>query len=245
MRRRTDAVSWIYDHRAGVFALVTLALVMAILFVGSKIIIRTPQSDDAIVVDLRTVEELREEARRLQREVTQRQSAADAAYIRNAVSNEGAAESDERSSRALGLTDRFDDAAGRMSANRDAWDQGLRDIEAMRSASGDNGDSANVNRDSRAKGTVQVSFSLINPLRYSADLVNPGYRCERGGEVTVQITVSRGGDVVAAAVDRASSAGDDCMFETALDAARRSRFNVDSSAPERHTGTITYLFIPQ
>jgi TonB family protein len=244
VRRKRATVTWIYDHRAGVFALVALALVMAILFVGSRIIVRTPAPDDAILVDLRTVEELREEARRLQREVTLRQSSADGGYIRNAVSNEGAELRDDRNTDMSGMREAIDDATSRMRANRDAWDQGLAEIGAMRNEKGASGEN-NVNNDSRAKGTVQVSFSLINPVRYSVDLVNPGYRCERGGEVTVQITVDRSGDVVAAVVDRASSTSDACMHETALDAARRSRFNVEPAAPERHTGTITYLFIPQ
>jgi TonB family protein len=90
-----------------------------------------------------------------------------------------------------------------------------------------------------------VSFSLSNPTRYSDNIVVPGYRCEKGGEVVVDITVNRSGDVVAAAVNKGLSDSDNCMHETALDAARRSRFNLDGSAPERQTGTITYLFIPQ
>jgi TonB family protein len=75
--------------------------------------------------------------------------------------------------------------------------------------------------------------------------VNPGYRCERDGTVVVQIAVDRGGNVVGATVDKASSTADDCMHRTSLDAALRSRFDVNTAAPERHTGTITYIFIRQ
>ncbi len=243
IKRRSDPVTWIYDHRAGVFSLVALALVMSILFIGSRIAVRSPRAADGIIVDIRTVEELQQEAERLRREVTLRRSSADEGYIRNAVSNEGAELRDDRNLNNADVRGRMDDAAGRLSANRDAWDQGLREIASM---SNDHGEGErNVNNDTRAKGTVQVSFSLLNPTRYSVDLVNPGYRCERGGEVTVRITVNRSGDVVAAAVDGGSSTSDMCMHETALEAARRSRFNVEPAAPERHTGTITYLFIPQ
>ena len=31
----------------------------------------------------------------------------------------------------------------------------------------------------------------------------------------------------------------------ALEVAMRSRFNVDPSAPGRHSGTVTYVFVPQ
>ena len=245
VKRRTNAVTWIYNHRAGVFSLVVLALVLAILFIGSRIVIRTPVADDNILVDLRTVEELREEARRLEREVRMRQSEADMSAIRNAVSNEGAELRDDN--RTSDMFSRADQTNESMRGNRDAWDRGLRDIEAIRGSreGEDNANLRNANNDSRAKGTVQISFSLVNPTRYSVDLYNPGYRCERGGEVTVQITVNRNGDVVSAAVDKASSTNDVCMHETALDAARRSRFDVNPAAPDRHTGTITYIFIPQ
>ena len=38
---------------------------------------------------------------------------------------------------------------------------------------------------------------------------------------------------------------DEMMRSEALKAARASRFNIDNTAPEKHTGTITYTFIPQ
>ncbi len=245
MKRPTDAVTWIYDHRAGVFSLVALALVMAILFIGSKIVVRTPVSDDSIIVDLRTVEELRQQAERLSREVRQRQSEADLSQIRNAISNEGV---EMRDNPALSdMSNRIDATNESMRGNRDAWDEGLREIEAMKGTQegADEQNTRNSNNDVRVKGTVQISFSLINPTRYAVYIHNPGFRCEHGGEVTVNITVNRNGDVVAAAVDKGTSSNDVCMHEAALDAARRSRFDVNSSAPERHTGTITYIFIPQ
>ena len=61
-------------------------------------------------------------------------------------------------------------------------------------------------------------------------------------DVVVEITVNRAGEVVNA---RVQSGGDECMRESALRAARVSRFNIDQSAPARQQGTITYIFIPQ
>ena len=96
--------------------------------------------------------------------------------------------------------------------------------------------------DRKVKGSVTVSFSLVDPLRQSVDLNVPAYRCEAGGQVVVAIVVNRAGEVTSA---RVVEGGDDCMREAALRAARISTFNIDSSAPVRHQGTITYTFIPQ
>lgn len=243
IKRRRDAATVVYDHRAGIFSIVIFFLALAVAFVGSKIVVRTPEPAGGILVDLRTVEELRHEAERLAREVRMRQSTADEAYIRNAISNEGAELRDDRNTNTSDLQNRLHDATGRMNANRDAWDRGMRDIDAMGADRG--GKTGNANGDVRTKGRVMVSFSLVDPTRYSDNLVTPGYRCERGGEVVVNITVGRSGDLLSASVERSLSDADACMHEAALDAARRSRFTPDASAPERHTGTITYTFIPQ
>jgi TonB family protein len=197
------------------------------------------------VLDLRTLEELRQEKQRLEREVRLRQSQAldENAFVSNAISNENAELRDDRNTDMSAVRDRAQGVDSRINANREAWEQGMREIEAMRNTKDNDGDASK--NDSRAKGRVLVSFSLANPTRYGDNIVVPGYRCERGGEVVVDITVNRSGDVVAAVVNKGLSDSDNCMHETALDAARRSRFNLDSTAPERQTGTITYLFIPQ
>jgi len=244
VKRRTDPVTWIYEHRAGVFSLIALTLAMAILFIGSRIVVRTPLPSDAILVDIQTIEELREEAQRLERENRLLQSQAIAGEVRNIVSNEGAELRDDRNTDMSGMRGQLSDANERMRGNREAYDRSLREIEQMTGPERAEG-KRNSGSDARAAGTVQVSFSLVNPLRHAVDLVNPGYRCERDGTVVVQIAVDRGGNVVAAAVDKGASTADDCMHSTALDAARRSLFDVNTSAPERHTGTITYRFIRQ
>lgn len=244
MRRRTDPVTWIYDHRAGVFSIVALVLLMAILFIGSKIVIRTPLQTNGIVMDLRTVEEMRQETERLQREVRLRQSEADIRNISNAVSNAGAELRDDRNTNMNAMREAIDGNNENMRGNRDAWEQGLQDIEAMRGTR-DGEDDKNADNDSRAPGTVLVEFSLVNPLRLRDGLPVPGYKCETFGKAVVDITVSRGGEVVAAKINERLSDKDLCMRETALNFARRSRFNIDSSAPERHTGTITYTFVAQ
>lgn len=235
MKRRTDPVTWIHRHRAGVFAVLALVLTMAILFVGSKIVVRTPSHEDAILVELQNLEELKTQAEELRREVMQRRSEADGDYIRNAISNEGADPGDTRGQRPR--------PSGQMDANRAAWDKGLSEIDAMGRSKDD--PSANTNKDTRARGRVMISFVLVDPVRYSAVLVNPGFTCERGGVVVVRIVVDRNGLVTQADVDKGASSGDGCMYSAAVAAARASSFNVDPRAPVRQPGSITYTFIPQ
>jgi TonB family protein len=245
VKRHKDIGTVVYDHRAGIFAVVIAALVMAIVFVASRITLSSPDTTEGILVDLRTLEELQAEKDRLEREVRMRQSEADFSQIRNAVSNEGAELRDDRSTDMHDMQERLDAANDRMNANSNAWDQGMQDIEKMKNDRRGNEKKENAGGDTRAKGRVLVSFSLVAPTRYKDNLVVPGYRCEGGGEVVVDIVVDRAGTLVSAVVNRSLSDSDACMHSTALDAARRSRFTPDGSAPDRQSGTITYTFIPQ
>ena len=127
-----------------------------------------------------------------------------------------------------------------MRANREAYEQGLAEERAIRERRGK--EDGAERQDRKVKGRVTVSFSITDPVRTSRYLEVPAYLCEGGGDVVVEITVNRAGEVVNA---RVQSGGDECMRESALRAARVSRFNIDQSAPARQQGTITYIFIPQ
>ena len=195
-------------------------------------------------IDLQTLSELEEQREQLEEEVRQRQQdAADWASIRNRMSNENAAEGelrDDRGTDMRALDEAASDAEERLRANREAYEQGLAEERAIRERRG--GGKTGESSDVKVKGRVTVSFSLKNPVRTKRYLEVPAYRCEGGGEVVVEITVNRAGEVTAA---RVRSGGDACMREMAERAARNSLFNIDDSAPARQTGTITYIFIPQ
>ena len=118
---------------------------------------------------------------------------------------------------------------------------GLAEAEAIRRRR-ERTDERGESSDRKVQGRVTVSFSLVDPVRHARHLVVPAYQCEGGGEVVVRITVNRAGEVTHASV---ASGGDDCMRETAVRAARNSVFDINDAAPARHTGTITYIFIPQ
>lgn len=243
--RREDAGSWAYDHRVGLCVTLIAYLVLMIAFVTSKIVIGGRPAQQGMYVDLQTLAQLEEERDRLERQVRERQEQdpVDWRSIRNLASNENALNEqlrDDRGTNTAALNEAAAEAEARMQANREAYEEGLAEERAIRSRRGS--ESGAEHQDRKVKGRVTVSFSLKNPVRTSRWLEIPAYRCEGGGEVVVDITVNRGGEVIGA---RIAQGGDECMREAALEAARASLFNIDSSAPARQSGTITYIFIPQ
>lgn len=244
-QRREDAGTWAWDHRMGLCVTLIAYLVLMIVFVSSKIAVGRKPHEQGMYVDLQTLAELERERNRLEEEVRRRQEndPIDWSSIRNQTSNENALDEqlrDDRGTNTAELNEAAAEAAERMRANREAYEQGLAEERAIRERQGKGGDQEA--RDRKVKGRVTVSFSLTDPVRHSRHLVVPAYLCEGGGEVIVAITVDRTGKVTGARVEEG---GDECMRSTALRAARSSRFNIDESAPAKQSGTITYLFIPQ
>lgn len=246
--RHKDAGEWAYDHRVGLSVTIICYLVLGIVFVGSKIILNDKPHLQGIYIDLQDLETLAEEKERLEREVEMKQLQAnmDWSSVRNLTSNEALLNEnlkDDRGTRTEALNASAREIAEGMESNRAAYEAGLAEAEAiLDKGRAKSEDKTTEGQDSKFKGNVTVSFVLKDPVRTKRHLVVPAYRCEGGGEVVVAITVNRGGEVTAAKV---VSGGDESMREAALDAAWKSLFNIDMSAPERHNGTITYLFIPQ
>lgn len=244
--RREDAGEWTYRHRIGLCVTLICYLVLMIGFVSSKIVVGKREAMQGMYIDLETLAELESERDRLQREIEQKMAAeqADWRSVQNRVSNENATDErlrDDRGTNTAALNEAAAALQQQMAANSAAYEQGLAEERAIYEQSGSKGRDEE-RRDQVVKGSVTVSFSLTNPVRHSRYLHIPAYLCEAGGVVIVQITVNRGGEVVAA---RVREGGDACMRDTALRAARESLFNIDQAAPERQTGTITYTFIPQ
>ena len=236
--RKEDAGVWAYDHRIGL-------CVTIIAYLVPKIVVGRRPHTQGMFIDLQTLAELEKERDRLEQQVRERQQQdpIDWKSVQNQVSNENALNEklrDDRGTNAAALNDAAAEAERRMQANREAYEQGLAEERAIRERNGAGKDEERQDR--KVKGRVTVSFSLTDPVRTSRSLNIPAYRCEGGGDVVVEITVNRAGEVVNA---RVQSGGDECMRESALRAARVSRFNIDQSAPARQQGTITYIFIPQ
>jgi hypothetical protein len=243
-----DPGEWAFDHRVGLCVTVIVYLVAGIVFMTSRIVIGGKQGVEAFYVDL--VDERQMVARERQpmegRELTD---------VSNLSSNEGAQQigdeqldsriGDDRGTDARSIYDEAAAAQAGMAANREAYQAALRQIEQIAQNRSTVSDRGAMDGERKIRGNVTVSFSLVEPLRTSVDLHVPAYLCEGGGELVVAVTVGRNGEVRSASVVEASASVDDCMIRTAEDAARRSRFNIDGSAPERHQGTITYIFVPQ
>jgi TonB family protein len=94
------------------------------------------------------------------------------------------------------------------------------------------------------KGPTNIYFDLAN--RNQIDLYVPVYKCQGNGQVVVNITVNRTGEVEDAEVDKQKSDNDECLSDAAYYAALHSKFNSDlAKAPAKQKGTITYLFVAQ
>ena len=245
--RKQDAGEWAYDHRLGLSVMVIAYLVVGIVFFASKIVIGSKPHMQGIYVDLQTLEELEAEKERLEREIAlKQQNDIDWSAVRNLQSNESMLNENLRDDRGTNTSEINESAnaiAAGMAANRAAYEAGMAEAQSILDADRSNSnDKPKERQDSKYKGGVTVRFEFRDPVRTSRDLVVPAYKCESGGQVVVAVVLNTGGEVISA---RVTSGGDERMREEALKAARASLFNIDNSAPARHSGTITYTFIPQ
>lgn len=246
--KKTDIGEWAYDHRRGLFATLIVYLIIAISFVSAKIVIGSRATQTTLYIDLQTLTELEAERDRLEREIEQRQQieeSFDWSQVRNQHSNENVLDENLRTDRgnhAAELNANAAEAAERMRANRESYERGLAEAEAIRHEGSSGSGNDAERRDAKISGYVTVRLDIKNPVRTERHLVTPAFQCEGGGEVVVEVEVRCNGKVSSAKV---LSGGDDYMREVALRAARSSTVNIDTSAPDRQKGTITYIFIPQ
>jgi hypothetical protein len=73
----------------------------------------------------------------------------------------------------------------------------------------------------------------------------PVYLAQGGGEVVVDIIVNRNGEVLTAVPRDGSRISDPTILAYAKQAAEKTLFNADNSAPDKERGTITYIFVAQ
>ncbi len=246
-RRRREVGEWIYDNRETICITVIVYLLAAVVLLSAGIVLQPRGEEAAIVMDFSQEEELRrleQELERAQRlnEMLGDVPTPDYGKVRNAVSNENAEEREESLSRETReIFERSQEVMQEMERTGAEYEQMLDMLDGKPSAQ----EESTEYRDARIAGGATVSFSLARPLRHAVRLPAPSYKCAGGGTVVVDIVVSRNGDVLSASVDKSRSSSDNCMTEAALEFAMRSRFNVDSSAPGRHSGTLIYVFVPQ
>ncbi len=92
-------------------------------------------------------------------------------------------------------------------------------------------------------GESNIHYHLEN--RHHVRLPIPVYLAQGGGKITVDIWVSQAGRVIRAEVRPGSQISDAMLPEYARQAAQRTVFNADRTAPSPQKGTITYTFVPQ
>ena len=96
---------------------------------------------------------------------------------------------------------------------------------------------------SNFKGKSNIHYFLEN--RYHSRLPIPVYLAEGGGDVIVDIVVGRDGHVLSANPRPNQKIADMTILAYAKQAAEKTWFNEDASAPEKQKGTITYSFVAQ
>ena len=97
--------------------------------------------------------------------------------------------------------------------------------------------------DEEYSGPTNVTYYLEN--RFKQYLPIPVYTCKVGGLVIVNIAVSQKGTVISTSISKDSETSDECLLETAIKYATRTRFNADFNAVPRQEGYIMYHFVPQ
>lgn len=93
------------------------------------------------------------------------------------------------------------------------------------------------------KGPSVLTYTLEG--RKANYLPVPAYKGYGGGDVYVAIVVNQKGKVISAKIKESLSTADSQLWEFALEAAKRSRFSADASAPAQQQGEIVYRFIRQ
>lgn len=92
-------------------------------------------------------------------------------------------------------------------------------------------------------GESNIHYYLEN--RYHLRLPVPVYLAKGGGVITVKIWVSREGKVIKTEIENNNQINDPMLPVYAEQAASKTVFNADESAPSPQEGTITYTFVPQ
>lgn len=259
VNRKKDWGEWAYRNRAGLFAMV-FAYLLTLLAVG---VVRFQLNDidvvrNAVMIQFPTDEEpeIREEEKEKIRIEEMQGEAWRADQVTNvAVDQNTKLNASLRDSRNTDTKELYKDAADlqkELAQSREAYQRGLQEVANMKRAPKQGADNRGGNarenneasvQDGKTEGNVTVSYDLAG--RKAVFLEVPAYRCEGGGKVVVEITVTRVGKVADASVRSVSGGSEECISEMALWAARRTLFDSKEEAPARQKGTITYIFVAQ
>jgi hypothetical protein len=245
-RQKKTFRDFLHEHQRGIYATLVFHLIILIVLMASGIYSYST-SDIAFMLD-----SSREEAKMAQQQKAQTRErlsreldaaiASATQQLRNvAVDRSEAAGKPLKDDRHTDVEKLYDEARqlqNRLDASRE---------ELHKQQGADEVKNAPVNTPPPPAETYKGPSVLDYDLggRKAMSLPVPAYQCQHGGDVTVQVEVNPRGYVVAVAIHTATSSNDSCLREAAKRAAFRSRFAVDTKAPARQKGTITYRFVAQ
>ena len=234
------------EKKAGFYTTVIFHLVVIIICLLTAIQ-RVASEETSFVLDFSKLEEIEriEKQEELKAQASKELEdllsgkASSSAYRNVAVDRSSQALKDDRFKNPNQVYDEARELQRKLDASRAAAlrEQGADDAAQ---ASQDNLSDSNA---PQYKGPSVISYSLDG--RKALSLPVPAYKCQGGGDVSVQIAVNRKGYVVSAAVIESVSSSDECLVRSAVAAAKRSRFRASSSAAEKQIGEIVYRFIAQ
>ncbi|MDR1348459.1 MAG: hypothetical protein LBJ63_08570 [Prevotellaceae bacterium] len=142
-----------------------------------------------------------------------------------------------------GINEQVYKDAQQLQEKLDAYQKKMQDLQTAKNEIPVYDNTKNQSNNESYKGASVITYTLEG--RREMYLPVPVYKCLQGGDVCVQIEVSRNGYVVKANVLSAVSAADECLHEAAIYAAKLSRFNANDAAPKSQTGSIIYRFVAQ
>lgn len=234
------------EKKVGFYSTVIFHLVVLIIFLLTAIhgIVSEETSfvlDFSKLEEIEKIEKLEEIKQQASKELDDLLSGkvSPSAYRNVAVDRSSRALKDDRHKNPNQVYDEARELQRKLDASRAAAlrEQGSDDVA---SANKDNLPDENAQQ---YKGPSVISYTLDG--RKAVSLPVPAYKCQGGGDVSVQISVNRKGYVIAAQVIESVSSSDECLIRSAIAAAKRSRFRASSSAPEKQLGEIVYRFIAQ
>lgn len=246
-KRHVDFGTWAYIHRAGLSAAVIALLVFGIVFVSWRISIGS-SVPNVVYMQFEFPDQVQDEPRP---EIPEQNDPLDYSDVTNQISNDNAELNPNiRDAQGVNAEELYSEAgklSEQMRANREAFEAGIRAQQEMLNSRGakPNTEEQGPRETAKVQGNVTVSYSFENPVRNHEILDVPAYRCKGGGTVVVNAVLDVNGYVVSAAVDRSQSSSNDCLQREAVASARASRFDLNTKAPAKQRGTITYIFVPQ
>lgn len=234
------------EKKAGFYTTVIFHLVVIIICLLTAIH-RVASEETSFVLDFSKLEEMEriEKQEELKAQASKELddllsgNASSSAYRNVAVDRSSQALKDDRFKNPNQVYDEARELQRKLDASRAAAQREQGADEAV-SASKDNLPDSNA---PQYKGPSVISYSLDG--RKAISLPVPAYKCQGGGDVSVQIQVNRKGYVVSAAVIESVSSSNECLLRSAVAAAKRSRFRASSSASEKQVGEIVYKFVAQ